>query len=96
MTMGSTAEVLLHAAEQGLLLVLVVSAPPLLAALVVGLLVGVIQAATQIQDQTIGVVAKLAAVAVALIIAAPWMGAQLLRFTAAVLQAVAVVGRGGG
>jgi type III secretion HrpO family protein len=94
--MTSTSEALLHLAGQGLLLVLVVSAPPLLAALAVSLVTGVLQAATQIQDQTLGVVPRLAAVAVALLLAAPWMGAQLLRFTEAILEVVVVLGQRGG
>ena len=43
----------MRAVREGLLLVLLVSAPPLLASLAVGLVVGVLQAATQIQDQTL-------------------------------------------
>ncbi len=67
-------------------LVLLVSAPPLLAALVVGLVTGVLQAATQVQEQTLGVVPRLLAVFVALGVAAPWMGARLARFAQACLE----------
>jgi type III secretion HrpO family protein len=69
-------------------LVLLVSAPPLLAALVVGLVTGVLQAATQVQEQTLGVVPRLLAVFVALGVAAPWIGARLARFAQACLELV--------
>jgi type III secretion HrpO family protein len=69
-------------------LVLLVSAPPLLAALVVGLAAGVLQAATQVQEQALGVVPRLVAVFVALGVAAPWIGARLARFAQACLELV--------
>ncbi len=69
-------------------LVLLVSAPPLLAALVVGLVTGVLQAATQVQEQALGVVPRLLAVFVALGVAAPWIGARLTRFAQACLELV--------
>lgn len=72
--------------REAVTLVLVVSAPPLLAALLVGLAAGVLQAATQVQESTLGVVPRLAAVLVALGIAAPWMGVQVARFAAACLE----------
>lgn len=68
---------LLHVGREALLVVLVVSAPPLLAALAVGLVTGVLQAATQIQEPTVGVVPRLGAVLVALAVAAPWIGARV-------------------
>ncbi len=69
-------------------LVLLVSAPPLLAALVVGLVTGVLQAATQVQEQALGVVPRLLAVFVALGVAAPWIGARMTRFAQACLELV--------
>lgn len=85
-------DAIVRVAREGLLLVLVCSAPPILAALAVGLLMGVLQAATQIQEQTLNQVPKIVAVTVALLLAGPWMGSQLLRFTEALLVAVAGVG----
>lgn len=69
-------------------LVLLVSAPPLLAGLVVGLVTGVLQAATQVQEPSLGVVPRLLAVFVALAAAAPWIGARLARFAQACLELV--------
>ncbi len=72
--------------RETLVLVLLLSAPPLLAALVVGLAAGVLQAATQVQEQALGVVPRLLAVFVALGVAAPWIGARLTRFAQACLE----------
>jgi flagellar biosynthetic protein FliQ len=52
------------------------------------LLVGVLQAATQIQDQTLVFVPKLVAVVLVLIALGPLLGAQILRFTQAILVAI--------
>lgn len=79
---------LLALGREAVLLALLVSAPPLLAALVVGLATGVLQAATQVQDPALGVVPRLAAVLVALGVAGPWIGARLARFAAACLELV--------
>ena len=79
---------LLTLGREALLLVLTISAPPLLAALVVGLAAGVLQAATQVQEQTLGTVPRLAAVLIALVGAGPWIGARLTRFAAACFDLV--------
>ncbi len=71
----------LQVAREGLMLVLIASAPPLLASMTVGLVVSVMQATTQIQEQTLTFVPKLVAVFASLAIAGPWIGAQLVRFT---------------
>lgn len=72
--------------RETVILVLLVSAPPLAAALAVGLVTGVLQAATQVQEQALGVVPRLLAVFVALGVAAPWIGARLARFASACLE----------
>ena len=74
-------EFILQIAREGLLLVLIASAPPLLASMIVGLIVSVMQATTQIQEQTLTFVPKLVAVFFSLVIAGPWIGAQLVQFT---------------
>ena len=80
---------LLHLAREALVLALLVSAPSLGAALVVGLVTGLLQAATQLQDHAIGAVPRIAAVMAALLVSAPWMGARLARFAAEVLALAA-------
>ena len=91
MTTVSAVDLVLRAIREGLLLVLILSAPPLIASLVLGLIIGVFQAATQIQDQTVSFVPKLVVVVVVLIALGPLLGAQLLRFTQAIFAALPLI-----
>ena len=84
---GTASELVMRAVREGLLLAVLVSGPPLLASVLVGFLVGVVQAATQIQDQTLAFVPKLLAVALTLLALGPMLGAQLVRFTHALFLA---------
>jgi flagellar biosynthetic protein FliQ len=68
-------------AMDALMLALKVGMPLLLAGLVVGLLVSVFQAVTQIQEMTLSFIPKILAVAVVLIVAGPWMLNQLVGYT---------------
>ncbi len=77
---------LLHLAREALVVALLVSAPPLGAALLVGGVAGVLQAATQVQEPTLGVVPRLVAVLVALAVAAPWIAARVVRLAAECLE----------
>lgn len=61
--------------EQALLLILLLSMPPIAVAAIVGTLVSLIQALTQVQEQTLGFVVKLVAVSVTLLVTARWLGA---------------------
>jgi flagellar biosynthesis protein FliQ len=88
---GAGLELVLRAAREGLLLVLLLSAPPLLASMAVGLVVGVVQSATQIQDQTLSFVPKLVVVTLVLVAAGPALGAQLARFLTSLLLAIPAV-----
>ncbi|HUW66301.1 MAG TPA: flagellar biosynthesis protein FliQ [Spirochaetia bacterium] len=72
----------IHVARQALLLVLMLAGPPLLLGMVVGLFVSVIQATTQIQEQTLTFVPKLVAVSLLLIVAASWLLNTMVSFTA--------------
>lgn len=76
-----TQEMLLSLGREALLLMVLASLPPIGASLVVGFLMSVAQAATQIQESTLSVVPKLCAAVLALVFAGPWIGAQLARFT---------------
>lgn len=71
---------MLDLGRQALWLVVVTSAPVVLTALGVGLLVSLLQAASQIQEFTLSFVPKILAVLLVLGLAAPWIGEQLLRF----------------
>lgn len=74
-----------------LYLVLLVSAPVLVVSLLVGLSVGLLQAVTQVQEQTLSFVPKLLGVGVALAVAGGWMGGQLVRFTDELWQSIPVL-----
>ena len=74
------AEYLIDVVKQGLILVLILSAAPVLTSMLVGLIVSIFQAMTQIQDQTISFVPKVIAVFVVLILIGPWIGIQLVKF----------------
>ena len=80
---------LLHLAREALVLAVLVSAPPLGAALVVGLVTGLLQAVTQVQEASLGTVPRIAAVLGALVVAGPWMGGRLARFAGEVLALAA-------
>jgi type III secretory pathway component EscS len=83
---------LLGVAREALWVVLLVSAPPVGAALATGLVTGVLQAATQVQEPAIGVAPRLAAVLGTLAVAAPWVGARVLRLAEACLSLAARLG----
>jgi flagellar biosynthetic protein FliQ len=76
-----TADDLTRLTTETLWLVLLVSAPALVASLAIGLAVGLLQAATQIQDQTLSFVPKLVVVAITLVIFGSFMGEEIVRFT---------------
>ena len=69
-----------------LLLALIVSAPMLLIGLLVGIVVSLLQAVTQIQEQTLTFVPKIAAMVAAAILLMPWIGHRLLEYSAAMFQ----------
>lgn len=65
--------------QQGLWLAIVMSAPPLIIATICGVAVSLVQAVTQIQDQTLPYVVKLMAVAVTLAVLGRWFGQELMQ-----------------
>lgn len=69
-------------AYQGLLLILILSAPPILISMFFGILVAIFQAATQIQEQTLSFTIKLVAVTLTLMLMGGWLGAQIMAFAA--------------
>ena len=78
-------EMVLRAVREGLLLVLLVSAPPLLASMVVGFLVNVFQVASQIHDHVLVFVPKVVAMFVVLLLMGPMLASQVVRFSQALL-----------
>ncbi len=75
-----TTQTVLSIGAEALWVTLLVAAPLLLAALVAGLVVGIFQAATQINEMTLSFIPKLALMFSVMIIAGPWMLATLLDF----------------
>jgi len=73
-----------HALEMTLML----AAPLLLTALAVGLLVGIFQAATQINEMTLSFIPKLLAMAAVLALTGPWMIRQLVEYTRGLIESI--------
>ncbi|MFT4413576.1 flagellar biosynthesis protein FliQ [Fredinandcohnia humi] len=74
-------EFVISLAEKGIYTTLMISGPLLLLALVVGLIVSVFQATTQIQEQTLAFIPKIVAVLVGLVFFGPWMLSKMLSYT---------------
>ena len=74
--------------QQGLYMLLMVSAPVLLTVLVVGLLVSIFQAATQINEATLSFVPKILAAVAVLMVVGPWMLTTLVEYLQRMLQAI--------
>ena len=72
---------LLDYAQKCLILVLQLSLIPIIVATVIGLIVSLLQALTQIQEQTLGFAVKLIAISLTIMVSASWLGAQLLTYT---------------
>ena len=68
-------------AEKAVYVTLMISGPLLAIALIVGLLVSIFQATTQIQEQTLAFIPKIVAVMLGLIFFGPWMLSTILSFT---------------
>ncbi len=66
--------------RDAIMVTLLISSPILLAGMVVALVIGLLQALTQIQEQTIAFVPKLVAMVLALSLSLPWLMAQMLDY----------------
>ena len=85
------AEAIIRIVRQGILLTLLLSAAPMLASMLVGFVVSLLQATTQIQEQTLSYVPKLVAVFVTLMVLGPWILFQAVRFTTVLFESIALV-----
>lgn len=74
-------ETVLSIGKDALWLAVLLAAPLLLSALAVGLLIGIFQAATQIQEMTLSFIPKLLALVVALLVTGPWMLQVVVTFS---------------
>jgi flagellar biosynthetic protein FliQ len=77
--------------REGLLLVLILSAGPLGTAMIIGLVISILQATTQVQEQTLSFVPKLIGISLVLAIAGPWMMNEIVRFTRLMFDAIALI-----
>ncbi len=82
------AQQVLSAGQQGLWILLMVSAPVLLTVLVVGLVVSIFQAATQINEATLSFVPKIVAAVAVLAVMGPWMLTTLVEYLQHTLQGI--------
>ncbi|MFC4617357.1 flagellar biosynthesis protein FliQ [Camelliibacillus cellulosilyticus] len=78
-------EFVINMAERAVMTILLVAGPLLIVALVIGLIVSIFQATTQIQEQTLAFIPKIVGVLVALVILGPWMLSEILSFTQDIL-----------
>ena len=91
--MNMSPDYLLSVTREALFLVLLVSAPPVLAVLVAGSISGFLQSAFRMRDEALSFVPKLVAAIGALLIAAPWIAAQVTEFTDVLFHGISSVGQ---
>ena len=83
-----TPDTVMTIAQRALEMTVLLAAPLLLVALSIGLLVGIFQAATQINEMTLSFIPKLIGMATALLIAGPWMLKQLVNYTRMLIESI--------
>jgi len=83
-----TPETVTTIGQQALWVTMLIAAPMLLSALAVGLLVGMFQAATQINEMTMSFIPKLLVLVVALVFAGPWMLSVISNYTVQLIQRI--------
>ena len=83
-----TPETVMTVGTRALEITLLLSAPLLLVALAVGLLVGVFQAATQINEMTLSFIPKLLGMAVTMVVAGPWMLKVMVSYTRELFESI--------
>jgi flagellar biosynthetic protein FliQ len=81
-------DTVVNLASQAMSLALKVAGPLLLVALVIGLIVSVFQAVTQIQEQSLSLIPKIVGVAVVIVVLGPWMLGQLVSYTTDLYTAI--------
>ena len=88
MTLGAAAAL----ARDAVLQLLVLAAPMLVASVVVGLAVSIVQAATSIQEQTLSFVPKIFAVIGIALLLGPWLGASMVDYTTRLFETIPAMG----
>jgi flagellar biosynthesis protein FliQ len=88
-----TEQFAIDVARNALIVALELAGPLLAASLVVGMAVSIFQAVTQINEQTLSFVPKIAVVVGSLVFLGPWMGQTLVNYTVNVFNSVATLAR---
>jgi flagellar biosynthesis protein FliQ len=83
-----TPQTVLTIGQQALEIMLIVSAPMLLATLLVGLVISILQAATQINEMTLSFIPKLIAMVAVLVIAGPWMLGMMVDYIRRLFESI--------
>ncbi len=83
-----TPETVISIGQQALWVTMLIASPMLLSALAVGLLVGMFQAATQINEMTMSFIPKLLVLVLALVVAGPWMLSVIINFTKQLMEQI--------
>jgi flagellar biosynthetic protein FliQ len=84
-------EAITRVLREALVLVLLLSAGPMLVSMGIGLVMGILQATTQIQEQTLSYVPKLTGVFTTIAILGPWVLAQAVKFTVVLMDSISIV-----
>ena len=88
-----TQEMVLDLANKAIMTTLVVSAPILLAGLVVGLAVSIFQAVTQIHEMTLSFITKILAIFFKILLVLPWFMGKFIDFTASIFNSIPTFSR---
>lgn len=83
---ASFKSILFEYSYQSLLLILIISAPPIILASIVGILVAIFQAATQIQEQTFAFAIKLVVIFGTLMVSGGWLSSMIYQFALQIFQ----------
>lgn len=81
-------QIVIGLTKQALLLILLLSAPAMIAAMAVGFIISLFQAVTQVQEQTLTFVPKILATFIVLAVTGTWILATLIRFATAVFSQI--------
>ncbi|MDJ0793423.1 MAG: flagellar biosynthesis protein FliQ [Woeseiaceae bacterium] len=83
-----TPETVTTIGQQALWVTMLIAAPMLVSALAVGLLIGMIQAATQINEMTLSFIPKLLVLVISIVVAGPWMLSVIINYTRQLIQQI--------
>ncbi len=83
-----TPEYVISVGREAMQVAFLLAAPPLITALVVGLVISIFQAVTQIQEMTLAIIPKMVGVLLALMITFPWLLSTITTFTTNVFNSI--------